>query len=163
MTPEVSSPSRSGEHRRNVFFSRSPIAWLFLGVIRGYQALRMGRPSPCRFQPTCSVYGYEAVATRGAMRGGWLTLRRIGRCRPGGGFGFDPVPDLRSIPDTAAADQVRTDADHPKMSNHGVTPSNSSHFKADAGQLNNATHQVMVAQHVGSRSSTVTQDQVPHA
>lgn len=64
-----------------------------LGGIALYQALRAGRPSPCRFDPTCSVYGREAVIRHGAARGAWLTARRIGRCHPWGGFGFDPVPE----------------------------------------------------------------------
>lgn len=50
----------------------------------------------CRFQPTCSAYGLEAIEKHGACRGGWLTFRRICRCHPvkilGGGSGFDPVP-----------------------------------------------------------------------
>jgi len=50
----------------------------------------------CRFDPTCSVYALEAIATHGAARGLWLTLKRIGRCHPitwlGGDSGFDPVP-----------------------------------------------------------------------
>lgn len=46
----------------------------------------------CRFLPTCSEYALEAVATHGALRGGWLALRRIGRCHPWGGDGYDPVP-----------------------------------------------------------------------
>lgn len=64
---------------------------LLLGVAF-YQAFRRGRPSPCRFEPSCSVYGAEALTRFGALRGSWLTIRRIGRCRPGGGFGLDPVP-----------------------------------------------------------------------
>lgn len=46
----------------------------------------------CRFQPTCSAYALEALGRHGAIRGGWLAARRIVRCRPGGGHGFDPVP-----------------------------------------------------------------------
>lgn len=46
----------------------------------------------CRFQPTCSNYALEALRTHGALRGSWLAARRIGRCRPGGGAGWDPVP-----------------------------------------------------------------------
>ena len=65
-----------------------------LRVIALYQSLRAGRPSPCRFQPSCSAYGAEAVERYGLGRGGWLALRRIARCRPFGGHGFDPVPEI---------------------------------------------------------------------
>jgi putative membrane protein insertion efficiency factor len=51
-----------------------------------------GSTAACRFQPTCSEYAALALATHGAARGGWLALRRLLRCRPGGGSGFDPVP-----------------------------------------------------------------------
>ena len=51
--------------------------------------------SNCRFQPTCSAYALEALARHGALRGGWLALCRILRCRPGGGSGYDPVPERR--------------------------------------------------------------------
>ena len=46
----------------------------------------------CRFQPTCSRYALEALAGHGAVRGGWLTLRRLLRCHPLGGRGYDPPP-----------------------------------------------------------------------
>jgi len=46
----------------------------------------------CRFYPTCSHYGEEAIQRYGALRGGWLTARRLARCRPFGGQGLDPVP-----------------------------------------------------------------------
>lgn len=61
-------------------------------LIRTYQAARSGRLSPCRFQPSCSAYALEAIQVRGAARGTWLALRRIARCHPLGGRGFDPVP-----------------------------------------------------------------------
>ena len=48
--------------------------------------------SNCRFQPTCSAYALEALERHGAIRGSWLGLRRVLRCRPGGGSGYDPVP-----------------------------------------------------------------------
>lgn len=64
-----------------------------LRAIRWYQRGAEGRPSPCRFFPTCSAYAVEAVEVHGAGRGGWLTLRRLVRCRPFGPSGFDPVPD----------------------------------------------------------------------
>lgn len=50
----------------------------------------------CRFQPTCSMYSIEALAVHGAWRGTWLTIRRILRCNPFGGAGFDPVPQRRA-------------------------------------------------------------------
>lgn len=62
-------------------------------LIGVYQAARAGRPSPCRYWPTCSVYGAEAIERHGALRGSWLTARRIARCHPWGGHGVDPVPE----------------------------------------------------------------------
>ena len=72
-----------------------PARPLILGV-RLYQAARNGRPSPCRYTPTCSVYAAEALERHGAARGSWLALRRLARCHPWGGFGIDPVPESRT-------------------------------------------------------------------
>ncbi|MDP9075228.1 MAG: membrane protein insertion efficiency factor YidD [Actinomycetota bacterium] len=71
-------------------------ARLLIGLIHLYQAARHGRPSPCRFVPSCSVYGVEALQRHGAGRGLWLTARRVGRCHPWGGHGADPVPERRN-------------------------------------------------------------------
>jgi len=60
--------------------------------VRLYQMLREGRPSPCRYDPSCSSYALEALELHGAVRGSWLTVRRLGRCHPWGGLGADPVP-----------------------------------------------------------------------
>ena len=59
--------------------------------IRAYRLLHTGPPR-CRFWPTCSTYALEAIEVHGVTRGGWLALRRVVRCRPGGGHGVDPVP-----------------------------------------------------------------------
>ncbi|MBM4114561.1 MAG: membrane protein insertion efficiency factor YidD [Phycisphaerae bacterium] len=64
-----------------------------IALIRLYQA-SLGHliGGQCRFQPSCSHYGLRALEVHGAWRGGWLTVRRIMRCQPWGGSGFDPVP-----------------------------------------------------------------------
>ena len=63
------------------------------GLIRAYQLLVSPLlPPSCRYLPSCSAYAAEAIATHGAIRGTWLTLRRLLRCHPWGGSGWDPVP-----------------------------------------------------------------------
>lgn len=65
------------------------------GAIRGYQLFISPLiPGKCRYWPSCSAYGMTAIARHGAMRGGWLTLLRILRCNPWGGWGYDPVPEI---------------------------------------------------------------------
>jgi putative membrane protein insertion efficiency factor len=66
---------------------------VFVLLVRGYQ-VSLGHllPSACRYYPSCSVYAIEALERHGACRGGWLTLRRLGRCHPFRAGGFDPVP-----------------------------------------------------------------------
>ena len=66
----------------------------FLVAIRLYQrTLSRLLPDSCRFQPTCSHYAYEAIQRHGAVRGGRLAVRRLARCTPWGGSGYDPVPE----------------------------------------------------------------------
>jgi hypothetical protein len=71
----------------------SPVARLLHRSVSLYQRLTAGRPSPCRFVPTCSNYALDALEQRGALRGSTLTLRRLFRCHPWGGHGWDPVPE----------------------------------------------------------------------
>ena len=66
---------------------------IFIFFIRFYQgAISPYTPATCRFNPTCSEYGVEAFQKHGAFKGFWLTVKRIGRCHPFGGNGYDPVP-----------------------------------------------------------------------
>jgi len=73
--------------------------FLTLSLIYFYQsAISPTLPSTCRFYPTCSAFAGEAVEKWGVWRGAGLTLRRLLRCRPFGGNGYDPVPD-KQVPD----------------------------------------------------------------
>ena len=72
--------------------------------IRAYQAVRAGRPSPCRYWPTCSQYALEALEAHGAARGTWLTVRRLLRCHPWATrSGVDLVPEPAGAPARAAS------------------------------------------------------------
>jgi len=57
-----------------------------------FRAFFMARGAQCRFTPTCSEYFSEAISARGILKGTLLTMKRIVRCRPGGGLGYDPAP-----------------------------------------------------------------------
>jgi putative membrane protein insertion efficiency factor len=66
---------------------------LALGLIKFYQnTVSKVLPNACRFQPTCSHYGFEAIKKYGFARGSWLTAKRIARCNPFSKGGYDPVP-----------------------------------------------------------------------
>ena len=66
---------------------------LLRGLIRGYQLLISPVLGPsCRYLPSCSDYAAEAILRHGALAGGWLALKRLARCHPWGGSGYDPVP-----------------------------------------------------------------------
>jgi len=69
--------------------------WLALSGIRLYQrTISRVLPPSCRFVPSCSEYGYEAIERYGVVRGGLMAAWRVMRCNPWGGHGYDPVPDL---------------------------------------------------------------------
>lgn len=73
------------------------MTWLFkkflLGLIWVYRHMISPlKPATCRYSPTCSAYALGAVNKFGPFKGGWMALKRIGRCHPWGGSGYDPVP-----------------------------------------------------------------------
>jgi putative membrane protein insertion efficiency factor len=69
------------------------LARALLVVIRGYQkGVSPFLPPSCRYTPTCSEYAAEAIRRHGSARGSWLAARRLLRCHPWGGSGYDPVP-----------------------------------------------------------------------
>ncbi len=69
------------------------LTYPFILLVRFYQvAISPLKPPTCRFSPTCSTYALEALRKYGLLKGGRLALRRIMRCHPWGGSGYDPVP-----------------------------------------------------------------------
>lgn len=69
---------------------------ILIGLVRFYQmAVSPWTPASCRFTPTCSQYAVEAIRVHGAIRGSWLATKRLARCHPWGGHGYDPVPGGR--------------------------------------------------------------------
>jgi putative membrane protein insertion efficiency factor len=74
-----------------------PIAKVMKLAIQGYRlAISPMLGTNCRFSPSCSAYAIEAIERHGAMRGSWLAARRVMRCHPWGGSGYDPVPADRT-------------------------------------------------------------------
>jgi putative membrane protein insertion efficiency factor len=69
-----------------------------LAIIRGYQRfVSPSLPSACRFHPTCSEYTYQAIEEHGALRGGWLGIKRLSHCHPWNPGGYDPVPKKKYV------------------------------------------------------------------
>ena len=90
----------------------TPLGALAIGLIRAYQwTISPLLPRSCRFAPSCSEYAAEAMARHGFLAGGWLAARRLLRCHPWGGDGYDPVPD-------AAWGRRAADHDHSACDGH---------------------------------------------
>jgi uncharacterized protein len=101
MSPEVAVDPRGGPQAPAAAAPapgprRSWAAGAMTRAIRGYQLARSGRPTGCRYLPSCSEYAIEALERHGALRGTALAARRLARCTPWGGHGIDPVPDRRT-------------------------------------------------------------------
>ncbi len=72
---------------------RRLLSFIFIGLIKVYQgAISPFLGAKCRYNPSCSAYGVEAITKHGPFKGGWLALKRILSCNPWGGHGYDPVP-----------------------------------------------------------------------
>ncbi len=90
-------PGSSGADSSRSDVRRSGPGRALVAAIHAYQLARSGRPTGCRYLPTCSEYAVQAIDEHGALRGAGLALRRLARCGPWGGHGLDPVPD-RMVP-----------------------------------------------------------------
>jgi len=84
-----------------------PVTRLLRTGVLAYRALPRRRPPSCRYEPTCSAFALEALERHGAYRGTILAVRRLGRCHPWGGAGYDPVPEA-GTPEKAGMATVRT-------------------------------------------------------
>jgi putative membrane protein insertion efficiency factor len=114
---QPSPATNAGEARSETAAQRPPqvkMALLALRIYKGYFSPWLG--GGCRFDPTCSVYMYQAIERFGVLRGVWFGLKRLARCQPfSKKFGYDPVPEKTEIPPL-------TNTTHPRAS----SPSNTS-------------------------------------
>lgn len=82
--------SKNSEKRNKNFIIK-----ILVSMISGYRSIFSGRPSTCRFVPSCSSYAIESFEKQGLFKGSFLTFARICRCNPWGGQGLDPVPESK--------------------------------------------------------------------
>ena len=80
----------------------NPVQYILILLVRVYRVTLspaktalLGPAGQCRFEPSCSQYAIEALKTHGALAGGWLAAKRVCRCHPWGGRGYDPPPPVR--------------------------------------------------------------------
>jgi uncharacterized protein len=98
------------------------IRHLLILLVRGYQrVLSPLKPPTCRFLPTCSSYTIEALQRHGVVKGGWFATKRICRCHPWGGHGYDPVPgsnDPAAVPASSTQVTAETGTTPPNRESH---------------------------------------------
>lgn len=84
-------------------FSYAALAgiWVYRSILSPI-VLSIAGPA-CRFEPTCSAYAHEAISRHGIVFGSWIALKRLSKCRPFGGLGFDPVPTIDYLNDVTQA------------------------------------------------------------
>ncbi len=76
-----------------MYYLKRLLSFIFLGLIKFYQhSISPLKPPTCRYTPTCSHYAVEAIQKYGPLKGLWLAVKRLLRCHPWGGHGYDPVP-----------------------------------------------------------------------
>lgn len=95
LSGETDERAPASDEAVRVATTPTPAARVLMFLVSVYRAVLspiMGQS--CRFHPTCSAYSLEALRLHGAVRGGWLTVRRIGRCQPFHPGGYDPVPQV---------------------------------------------------------------------
>jgi uncharacterized protein len=99
-----------------------PVARVLLVPVNFYRKwISPALPPSCRFEPSCSAYAVEALTTHGALRGSWLTVRRLLRCGPWHPGGYDPVPPRKGST-VGSASSANTDLDEPATSDKAAGP-----------------------------------------
>lgn len=94
----------------NTIRPRSLLQQIGIAPIRLYQLTLSGFVGfHCRYQPTCSAYAIEAIERHGLLKGLFLAARRLGRCHPWGGSGYDPVPQTHIHSDACRHSDTQTD------------------------------------------------------
>ena len=104
------------------FLRRVP-SMVLLGLLRFYQlVISPWTPPTCRYYPSCSSYAVTAIRRHGAVRGGWLAVRRLGRCHPWTPGGIDDVPPVRSAQseEPGRSTSLSTPADSPSVARSAV-------------------------------------------